>query len=110
MRNCPSNLSAMKSCCKAATGEAATVMPYIMSPDPNSNITQQVSQANNGIYCFVGDMTFQTWQNCTSQQGVEAGICSLGLESYQGGAGREGPADGLLGVLGLVMVVKAMFW
>jgi hypothetical protein len=110
MRNCPSNLSAMKSCCKAATGEAATVMPYIMSPDPNSNITQQVSQANNGIYCFVGDMTFQTWQNCTSQQGVEAGICSLGLESYLGGAGREGPADGLLGVLGLVMVVKAIFW
>jgi hypothetical protein len=105
MRNCDKNLSAMKSCCNGAT-----VMPYIMSPDPDSNVTQQVSQAGNGIYCFVGDMTFQAWENCTSAQGVEAGICSLGVESYQGGAGREGPVGSLVGVLGLVMVVKAMFW
>jgi hypothetical protein len=63
-----------------------------------------------GFYCLIGDMTFAAWENCTSAQGVEAGICATGVEAYVGnGAGRDGPGS-LLGLVGLVMVLKAMIW
>jgi hypothetical protein len=103
MRACPESLAAMNTCCNKAT-----VMNYLIPADPHSNMTKGDFAA--GFYCLIGDMTFKTWENCTSAQGVEAGICATGVEAYVvNGAGREGPGS-LVGFVGLVMVLKAMIW
>jgi hypothetical protein len=106
MRACSEHLYAMNICCKGVT-----VMPYIFVADPHSNLTKGVEAG--GFYCLVGDMTWSTWENCTIAQGVQGGICATDVERLLGGqlngGAREGPGS-LLGLVGLVMVLKAMIW
>lgn len=122
MRNCYDNLLVTINCCTAAAdtatagtsaagnetaGKEAKIFPYGMVPADHRNNTWDLEL--NGIYCLIGHYSFSQWEKCTSSQGVEAGICAIGVETYASGAGREGP-ESLMGVLGLLMVLRAMLW
>ena len=88
MRNCFTNLMIMESCCKAAAGKDAAILPYTIPP--NGSHRQGANDYElNAIYCLIGHYSFSQWEKCTSSQGVEAGICAIGVEAYQSGAERD---------------------
>lgn len=102
MPNCALNHAAMKTCCKNAA-----VVTYTMPPPSSSNATFNPNL--NGIYCFIGNESFAEWSNCTSQQGVEAGLCATGVEAFASGAGGKGVGS-LMGLVGLLLLARAMLW
>jgi len=79
-------------------------------PPPSDGSSNATNNPNlNGIYCLIGNESFAEWSNCTSQQGVEAGICAIGVEAYASGVGGQGVGS-LMGLVGLLMVLRVAFW
>jgi hypothetical protein len=80
----------------------------LYDPDADFAPNMTSSSLRTGIWCEIGDMTFQAWENCTRGQGVQEGFG--GVAGFGDGCEGFGLVKGVTKQAGIANVSYALLY